>query len=168
MYFVIAELFVYLLSGSVKWHTCGIDCLKYKTLCIYVSPINTALGPGTCFCRSDIQAIYDFISYPLFADVDTVIYPHPALQYHVRPKAKCGIVMLSVDKFPYPWKQTRGNEFIPCSNNICDILKHFHSFKIPAITLIWPKSSYKHSVPLSLYLMLMTSNVRYGSIFHGC
>ena len=62
--------------------------------------------------------------------------------------AKRGIAMLSVDKFPYPRKQTRGNEFIPCSNNICDILKRFRSFKIPAITLIWPKS-YKHSVTRS-------------------
>ena len=133
------------------------------------------------------------ISYPLFADADTEIYPHAALQYHARPKAKRGIAMLSVDKFPYPRKQTRGNEFIPCSNNICDILKRFHSLKFPAITLIWPKSPYEHSVtrsyrsgkesglrgrnrhcdvindvPLSLYLTPMTSNVRYGSIFHGC
>ena len=130
------------------------------------------------------------ISYPLFADADTGIYPHAASQYHARPNAKRGIAMLSVDKFPYPRKQARGNEFIPCSNNICDILKRFRSFKIPVITLIWPKLSYKHSVtrsyrsgkeswrnrhcdvindvPLSLYLTLMTSNVRYGSIFHGC
>ena len=57
--------------------------------------------------------------------------------------------MLSVDKFPYPRKQTRGNEFIPCSNNIYDILNRFCSFKIPAITLIWPKSPYKHSVTRS-------------------
>ena len=89
---------------------------------------------------------YDIISYPLFADADTGIYPHAALQYHARPKAKRGIAMLSVDKFPYPRKQTRGNEFIPCWNNICDILKRFRSFKIPTITLIWPKSPYKHSV----------------------
>ena len=132
------------------------------------------------------------ISYPLFADADKGIYPYAASQYHARPKAKRGIAMLSVDKFPFPRQQTRGNEFIPCSNNICDILKRFRSYKIPAITLIWPKSSYKHSVtrsyvavrkaeggrnrhwdiindvPLSLYLTLMTSNVRYGSIFHGC
>ena len=60
-----------------------------------------------------------------------------------------GIAMLSVDKFPYPRKQTRGNEFIPCSNNICDILKRFRSFKTPAITLIWPKSPYKHNVTTS-------------------
>ena len=138
-------------------------------------------------------ATWNNISYPLFADADTGIYPHAALQYHARPKAKRGIAMLSVDKFPYPWKQTRGNEFIPCSNNICDILKRFRSFKIPAITLIWPKSLYKHTVtrsyrsgkesgrrgrnrhcdvindvPLSLYLTLMTSNMRYGSISHGC
>ena len=132
----------------------------------------------------------DIISYPLFADADTGIYPHEASQYHARPKAKRGIAMLSVDKFPYPWKQRRGNEFIPCSNNIYYIVNRFCSFKIPAITLIWPKSPYKHSVirsyrsgkesgrnrhcdvindvPLSLYLTLMTSNVRYGSIFHGC
>ena len=69
-----------------------------------------------------------------------------ASQYHTRPKAKRGIAMLSVDKFPYLRKQTRGNEFIPCSNNICDILKRFRSFKIPAI---WPKSPYKHSVTRS-------------------
>ena len=91
----------------------------------------------------------DIISYPLFADADTGIYPHLASQYHARPEAKRGIAMLSVDKFPYPRKQTRGNECILCSNNICDILKRFRSFKIPAITLIWPKSSYKHSVTRS-------------------
>ena len=76
-------------------------------------------------------------------------YPHAALQYHARPRAKRGIAMLSVDKFPCLRKQTRGNEFIPCSNNICDILKRFRSLKIPAITLIWPKSPYKHSVTRS-------------------
>ena len=93
--------------------------------------------------------IYDIINYPLFADADTGIYPHAASQYHARPKAKRGIAMLSVDKFSYPRKQTRGNEFIPCSNNICDIPKRFRSFKIPTITLIWPKSSYKHGVTRS-------------------
>ena len=46
-------------------------------------------------------------------------------------------------------KQTRGNEFIPCSNNICDIRKGLHSFKIPTITLIWPESPYKYSVTKS-------------------
>ena len=86
--------------------------------------------------------MWDIISYPLFADADTGISPHAASQYHARPKAKRGIAMLSVDKFPYPRKQTRVNEFIPCSNNICDILKRFGGFKIPAMTLIWPKSSY--------------------------
>ena len=35
------------------------------------------------------------ISYPLFADADTGIYPHAASQYHARPKAKRGIAMLS-------------------------------------------------------------------------
>ena len=65
------------------------------------------------------------ISYPLFADADTEIYPHAALRYHVRPKAKRGIAVLSVYKFPYPRKQTWGNEFIPCSNvwNLFKVLK---------------------------------------------
>ena len=40
----------------------------------------------------------DTITYPLFADADTGIYPHAAPQYHARPKAKRGIAMLSVDK----------------------------------------------------------------------
>ena len=72
-----------------------------------------------------------------------------SLSCHARPKAKRGIAMPSVDKFPYPRKQTRGNEYIPCSNNICDILKRFRSFKIPAIPLICSKSPYKHSVTRS-------------------
>ena len=97
----------------------------------------------------DWVCVWYIISYPLFASADTGIYPHAASQYHMRPKAKRGIAMLSVDKFPYPRKQTRGYEFIPCSNNIYDILNRFRSFKIPAITLIWPKSPYKLSVTRS-------------------
>ena len=93
--------------------------------------------------------INDFISYPSFADAATGIYPHAALQYHARPKAKRGIKMLTVDKFPYTRKQTRGNEFIPWSNDLCHILKLFHNFKIPDIPFIWLKSSYKHSVTRS-------------------
>ena len=53
---------------------------------------------------------------------------------------KIGIVMLRVDKFPYPRKQTTGNEFIPCSNDVCHFLRCFHSFKIPAVAFILPKS----------------------------
>ena len=110
---------------------------------------NTLLsGNSTTNTRTISHHDGDLISYPLFANADTGIYPH-ASQYHARPKAKRGIAMLSVDKFPYPRKQTRGNEFIPRSNNICDILKRFRSFKILAITLIGPKSSYKHSVTRS-------------------
>ena len=93
------------------------------------------LKPTTC----------DTISYSLFAVGDTGIYPHAASQYHARPKASRGIAMLSVDKFPHPWKQTAGNEFIPCSNDVCHILKRFRSFKTPATTFIVPKSSYKLS-----------------------
>ena len=135
------------------------------------------------------------MSYPLFADADTGIYPHAVSQYQARPKAKLGITMLSVHKFPYLRKQTRDNEFIPCSNDICDILKRFHSFKITAITLIWPKSPYKHSVTRSYrtgkesgrrsesplrrhqwrpFVFIYHADVvkreivRYASIFHGC
>ena len=89
------------------------------------------------------------ISYPLFADADREIYPPTESQNHLRLKPKCGIAKLSVDKFLHLWKQTRGNEFIPCWNDVCHILRHNHSFKIPAIPLIWPKSSYKHSVARS-------------------
>ena len=60
----------------------------------------------------------DIISDPLFIDADTGIYPHAASQYHARPKAKRGMAMLSGDKFPYPRKQTKDNEFIPCSNDV--------------------------------------------------
>ena len=49
-----------------------------------------------------LGAPWYIISYPLFADAETGIYPHAALQYQARPKAKRGIAMLSVDKFPYP------------------------------------------------------------------
>ena len=76
----------------------------------------------------------DDISYPLFADADAEIHPHAASQYPARPKAKRGTAMLGVDKFPYQRKQTMGNEFTPCWNKICDILKRFRNVKIPAIT----------------------------------
>ena len=144
-------------------------CLRYcpqwrkEVVVIYVMEINACVVPFEHnFLVENLSysnvlestpviwiAVFNIISYPLFADADTGIYPHAASQYHARPKAKRGIAMLSVDKFPYPRKQTRGNVFIPCSNNICDILKRFRCFKIPAITLIWPKSSYKHSVTMS-------------------
>ena len=87
-----------------------------------------------------IQFSLDTISYPLFTDTDTGIYPHAALQYHARPKAKRGIAMLSVDEFLDPGKQTRCNEFIPCSNDVCQILKRFHRFEILDTPFIWLKS----------------------------
>ena len=86
----------------------------------------------------------NIISY--FASADMGLYTHVVLQYHERPKAKRGIVMPSVDEFPYPRKQTVDNKFIRCSNNVRHILKRFRSTEIPAIPFIWPKSLYKHSV----------------------
>ena len=58
-----------------------------------------------CICRAAVIKwdTLDIISYPLFADADTAIYPHAASQYHARPKAKRGIVMLSVDKLSYKY-----------------------------------------------------------------
>ena len=93
----------------------------------------------------------DIISYPLFADADTGIYPHAAPRYHARPKAKRGIAVLSVDKFPYPRQPTGGNEFIPCSNvwNLFKVLKSCFEVKPisiaqrniyeeqPAIVVLW-------------------------------
>ena len=78
----------------------------------------------------------DIISYSLFADADMGIYHHTASQYHAQLKAKHSIVMLGVDKFSYPRKQTRDNEFIPCWKNVCHILECVHIFKRPAILLI--------------------------------
>ena len=72
---------------------------------------------------------YDTISYPFFADADTGIYPHAASQYHARPKAKRGNAMLSVEKFLYPRKQTKGDEFIRCSNDGCHTIKRFRRFE---------------------------------------
>ena len=102
-----------------------------------------------CFIKCTHTLNWQVINYPLFADVDTGIYPHAASQYHARPKAKHGIVMLSVHKFQYPRKQTKGNEFVPCSKCVYHTLKRFHSFKTPAIPFILPKSSYKLSLARS-------------------
>ena len=106
------------------------------------------------------------ISYPLFADVDTGIYPHAAWQYHAWPKAARGIAMLSVDKFPCPRKQTKGNEFIPSSNDVCQILKPFRSFKRPAIPFILPKSSYKLSVTWSHRSRKESGRWPWSSLWH--
>ena len=142
--------FIYTFSTGEKPHYTGIRLLSHMDYLIsHPYDITKVYLCHTEELISRPYEIANIISYPLFADADTGIYPHAASQYHARPKAKRGIAMLSVDKFPYPRKQTRGNEFIPCSNNICDILKRFRSFKIPAITLIWPKSPYKHSVTRS-------------------
>ena len=57
--------------------------------------------------------------------------------------------MLIVDTFPYPWKQTTGNEFIPCSIGVWHFLKRFQSFKPPVVPFILPESSHKLSVARS-------------------
>ena len=88
---------------------------------------------GNCHFRHTCNTF----SYPLFADADTVIYPHATSQYHARTKAKLGMAKLSVDRFRYPRQQTRCNEFIPCSQAACHILKSYLSFVIPAIPLVW-------------------------------
>ena len=112
-----------------------------------VSGEQCLVGNGiSCHLMHTIPHPSNIISYPLFADADAGINPHAASQYHARPKAKRGIAMLSVDVFRYPRKQTRGNEFIPCLNGVCHVLKRFCIFKILAIICICLQSSYKHSV----------------------
>ena len=113
-----------------------------------IYPCNHASIPYSLLNRRRNHRM-DNISYPLSASADMRIYPHAASQYYARPKARRGIAMLSVDKFPYPRKQTRCNEFIPCSNDVCQIMKRFRSFKISDTHFIWLKSSYKHSIALS-------------------
>ena len=149
-------------------------------------------GSLSTLCHVTLHWWLDIISYPLFADADTGIYPHAASQYHARPKAKHGIAMLSVDKFPYPWKQTRGKEFIHAQTmfikfwNVSAALK----FQIPLlsgqnhriITVLLDRITAvrkedgggcdRHcdvinDVPFPLYLTLMTSNVRYAYILNS-
>ena len=98
--------------------------------------------------------ICDIINHPLFAEADAGIYPHTASQYHAWPKAKRGIAMLSMDKVPYPHQQTRGSKFIPCSMNVCPILKRFCSFYTPVWKtgriMPWQCPSVRLSVRLSV------------------
>ena len=120
----------------------------------------------------------NIISYPLFADADTGIYPHTASQYLARrPKAKHGIAMLSVDKFLYTRKHTRGNKFIPWSNDLCHILKLFHNFKIPAIPFIWLRSSNKQCYSVAsqqqgkwtvVVITIVTSSMTFLSLYISC
>ena len=139
-------------------------------------------------CIRPMVICWDFfqcsISYPLFADAGTGIYPHAASQYHARPKAKCGIVMLSVDKSTYPCQQTKDNEFIPCSNDVYHVsaaLKlqlsplfcqnHRINDRISAARKVVGDRDCHcdviNDVPFPLYVVLMTSNVRYVSLLHG-
>ena len=98
------------------------------------------------FIASITNICIDINSYPLFASMDTGIYPSAALQYPVWPKAKCGIAMLRIHG-----SKEGVNELIACSNNVAHILKHLRSFKTTATVslLSGPKSSYKHSVTRS-------------------
>ena len=124
---------------------------------------------------------WGIISYPVFASTNTEIYPHATSQYYARSKAKRGVAMLSVDKFPYPRKQTRGNEFITCSNDVCHILKQLPQLKRLSRPIIVTRSQRQEKgtavviaivtssvMYFFLYLTLMTSNVRYVYIHHGC
>ena len=47
-----------------------------------------------CIVQDSLYHNMDVIGYPLFADADTGIYPHAASQYHARPKANRGIVVI--------------------------------------------------------------------------
>ena len=91
--------------------------------------------------------------------------------------------MLRVDKFPYPQKQTKGSEFIPCLKDVCHILKRVFlsclNHRINSVLLGRIAAAMKvdgsrdrhcdaiNDVPFSIYLTLTTSNVKYESILHG-
>ena len=84
------------------------------TLCLYrdlgqINVIAVTLKLRKRFRMSQILFEHGINSLPLFASVDTRIYPHLASQYHAWPSAARGIAMLRVDKFPYPRQQKRGN-----------------------------------------------------------
>ena len=105
------EMHYYLISRPRKANLYGtnihnsISCVQMMVHHLYNDterPVDYARGR-----RNIVTLCLDIISYPLFASADTGIYPHLASQYHARPKAARGIAMLSVDKFPYPRKQTR-------------------------------------------------------------
>ena len=107
-------------------------------ICLFSMKIKFSGGP---FYLHEFTLIAAWIiSYPLFSDADTRIYPHTASQYHARPKAKSRTLLVSVDKFPFPRKETRGSEFFPCSNDVCHIRERFRNFDIPVFSFIWPKS----------------------------
>ena len=98
--------------------------------------------------------------------------------------------MVSVDKFSYSRKQTKGSEFIPCSNDVYPKHKSLkavfkaqvsHKFDLNHCTMrrriAAPQEvangRNRHcdvvsDVPLCLYLTLMASNGRYMSIFYVC
>ena len=80
----------------------------------------------SCNIKTDIDIWILLITPCLLTWIREFIHTQ---QYHVRPKAKRGMAMLSVDKFSYPRKQPRGSEFIQCSNNICHIPKRFQALK---------------------------------------
>ena len=115
----------------------GIDYLRYSGPCLPCPKLSTTYT----------IAVLSIINYPLFANAHVGNYPHAPSQYHARSKAlryydaECG--------FPYPRTQTRGKVCIPCANDVCHFLKRFRSFKIPAIPLTQPKSSYKYGVTRS-------------------
>ena len=87
-----------------------------------------------CAIAIDNRISMNIFNHSLFADADTGFFPHEALQFHTQRKAKRSSAMLRVDKFPYPQKQTRGNNFIACSKDICHIRECFRILKSSAMT----------------------------------
>ena len=111
----------------------GIACLvdtKQQTLRIIRSQLNHRHTRCTFTKTQNLwwPLAKHIISYILFTDWGTGIYPHATSQYHMRPLAECDIVMFHVDKFLYLQKQTRGNKFTPRSNDMYCTLKCFPNF----------------------------------------
>ena len=56
--------------------------------------------PWLAASRNQVAFLYISLVTPLFSDVDTGIHSDAASQYQARPKAKRGIAIPSVEKFP--------------------------------------------------------------------
>ena len=92
-------MYVILLSSSNR---------TYDPFAIYCLWLGHEITVHSVCISIFLRTVCQIISYPLFAGADTGIYPHAALQYHARPKAKRGIAMLSVDKFPVSAEANKG------------------------------------------------------------
>ena len=139
---------------------------QYITICITYILFILTLAWGTRWKKVTNSANLSWSRFVSCSSSDIHYSQSANITSSARPKAKRGIAMLSVDRFQYLQKQTRGGEFISCSNDVCHILKRFHSFKIPDISVIWHKSSCKSSVTRSHRSVKESGRRTWSSLWH--